>query len=359
VNLRDEWFGNAREGVEGIKQYLSKQRLVRDIEPSEFFQGLTLLHTLAMRDADLAAGMTGKQVTGVSAKREAVLSLPLAAYQTLKEKLKKGFWQAAKFLRKESFFSPKDLPYRTQIVPLAVVLAILGERWLEPAVLAKVQRWYWCGVLGELYGGAVESRMANDVQELVAWCSVAANEPSTVIDASFQPDRLKTLRTRNSAAYKGISTLVQRRGAQDFFWKTAIRDLDQTDWEECKLDIHHIFPTAWCEKNGLAAAISDSILNKTPISYKANRMIGGKAPSDYLRQLQTHDGVKLNDAGMDAILKTHLIDPAALRGNDFESFVARRRESLLKEIGDVMGKPVIAGSAPVAEDVADVSDGDE
>ncbi|MBX3387988.1 MAG: hypothetical protein KF691_00890 [Phycisphaeraceae bacterium] len=187
----------------------------------------------------------------MSAKRESVLDLPLAAYKKWKSPLEQGFKLAAKFLRKESFFSTRDLPYRTQLVPLATILALLDERWLEPKVLDKLRRWFWCGVLGELYGGAVESRFALDLQEMTDWIAGGADLPATVQDASFQPQRLDTLRSRNSAAYKGISVLVQRNGAQDFFWKTTIRDLDESDWDECKLDIHHIFPKKWCEENAI------------------------------------------------------------------------------------------------------------
>ena len=80
-------------------------------------------------------------------------------------------------------------------------------------------------------------------------------------DANFQPGRLDTLRTRNSAAYKAINVLIQRNGAQDFFWKSTIRELDETDWEECKLDIHHIFPQDWCSKQGIQPRKYDSVLN--------------------------------------------------------------------------------------------------
>ena len=262
----------------------------------DFFQALSLLYTYYLRQDDIRNGKTGKQITGVSAMRETVLSLPLSAYQDWKLKLRDGFWKVAKFLRKESFFSTSDLPYRTQIVPLAAVLTVLGERWLEQKVYDKLSQWYWCGVLGELYGGAVETRFANDLQELLDWIDNNGPEPSTVRDANFQPGRLDTLRSRTSAAYKGIHVLIQRNGAQDFFWKTTIRDLDETDWEDCKLDIHHIFPKAWCETNKIGPALYNSILNKTPISYKANRMIGGKAPSDYLLQIQKHPTVQLSDA---------------------------------------------------------------
>lgn len=351
VNLREEWFG--AKGVEGISQRLGKQRLLREIQSTDFLQGLALLYTYERRKQDLADGKTGKQVTGVSAKRESVLALPLSAYRRFKSLLTDGFVRAAKFLRKESFFSKAELPYRTQLVPLAAVLALLCDRWLEQRIYDRLSRWFWCGVLGELYGGAVETRMALDLQELMEWVDGGTNEPATVRDANFQPGRLDTLRSRNSAAYKGISVLVQRNGAKDFFWKSTIRELDDDDLEECKLDIHHIFPRDWCEKNSIGPKRYNSVLNKTPISYKANRMIGGKSPSEYLKQIQSHKSVQLDDAGMDAILATHHLAPSFLRANDFDGFVESRRQLLVQRISEVMGKPVTATGESVAEDEPD------
>lgn len=350
VNLRDEWFGNKKDGIEGISKWIGKQRILAQIEPTEFFQGLSLLYTYEKRKADIAAGKTGKQATGVSAKRESVLALPLPEYQRLKDPLAKGFWNAAKFLRKESFFSKRDLPYRTQIVPLASVLTVLGERWLEPRVYERICRWFWCGVLGELYGGAVETRMALDLQELLEWIDGGDSEPATVKDANFQPGRLDTLRSRNSAAYKGINVLIQRNGAKDFFWKCAIRELDETDWEECKLDIHHIFPKDWCKKQGIKPKRFNSILNKTPISYKANRMIGGKAPSDYLKQIQNHKSVQVNSDQMNTLLRTHHIDPDYLRSDDYDGFIESRRKLLIDEIASAMGKPVVETGEFIPDD---------
>jgi hypothetical protein len=356
TNLRDEWFGNPKEHIEGIYQNLARQPILRQIQPTEFLQGLSLLHTWNKRQTDFQAGKTGKQVTGVSAKREAVLSLPLNAYSQWKKDLTNGFWQAAKFLRKNSFFSTRDLPYKTQLVPLAAVLAILGDDWLQPIPYEKLARWFWCGVLGELYGGAVETRMALDIQDLIDWIKGGNTEPTTIRDANFQPARLETLRSRNSAAYKGISALVQREGAKDFYWKSTIRDLDANDWEECKLDVHHIFPRAWCESQHISPNRFNSILNKTPISFKANRMIGGKAPSAYLKQLQNHPAVQLNDGDMDNILITHSIDPSPLRQDDFEDFITARKQTLLAKIAAAMGKSIITSEEAVPEDDADVED---
>jgi hypothetical protein len=353
VNMRDEWFGNPSEKAQGLRKFLAREPLLKDVEPTDFLQGLTLLHTFGRRRADAANGIAGKQLTGVSAKRDAVLELPLAAYRENKDRLAEGYRLVGKFLRKEAFFIPKDLPYRSQLIPLACVLALLGDRWLEQRVYDKLSRWFWCGVLGELYGGAVETRIANDLQEVMAWLDGDATEPATVRDANFQPARLDTLRSRNSAAYKGVHVLIQRLGAKDWFWKSTIRELERTDWEECKLDIHHIFPKDWCKKRGIDEKRFDSILNKTPISYKANRMIGAKAPSAYLDQLQSHKSVQLGAAEMDELLATHSLDPEVLRRDDFDGFIEARRRLLIDHITAAMGKPAVDSNEGVSNDEID------
>ena len=81
--------------------------------------------------------------------------------------------------------------------------------------------------------------------------------------------------------------------ASDWYWKATIQELDA---EEIALDIHHIFPRDWCEKQGIGKDRYDSVLNKTPISYKANRKIGGDAPSLYVPRLQGEKQVALNDS---------------------------------------------------------------
>ncbi len=338
-NLRDDWFGSRQRNVESRKARIEKDELLKGIEATEFLQAISLLHTHEQRKTDLAAGKTGKQVRPVSAKRADVLQLPLSAWQTWATPLETGFKLAGRFLRKECFYGRKELPYSTQLVPLAAVLARLAERWLEPKIYEKLSRWYWCGVLGELYGGAVETRIANDFEELLAWFENDEAVPRTVRDANFQPERFNTLRSRLSAAYKGINILVLREGAKDWFWKAGIQELDA---HEVALDIHHIFPRAWCEANGISRDRYDTLLNKTPISYKANRKIGGDAPSQYVSKIQSEKQVGLADQEMDALLASHALSPALLRADNFEEFIEDRRRKLSKLIEKAMGKQLVS-----------------
>lgn len=334
-NLRDDWYGSELRKVPGRRSRLIKEPLLKSIEPTDFLQAVSLLNSYERRQADIAAGKVGKTAAAVSAKRSALLSLKLAEYERWADTVEQGFKRAAQFLRKECFFTVRDLPYRTQIVPLAAVLAMLEERWLEPRIHDKLSQWFWCGVFGELYGGAVETRIANDLEDLLAWIGGKDEAPRTVYEAAFQANRLLTLRTRQSAAYKGLSVLVQREGARDFFWKARIQELDL---EEIALDIHHIFPKAWCEAQGIKPATYNSVVNKTAISYKANRMIGGKAPSSYLKSVQEHAQVQMGDDAMNAILESHFIAPQSMRADDFEQFFTQRQQSLLAIVVQAMGK---------------------
>ena len=82
-------------------------------------------------------------------------------------------------------------------------------------------------------------------------------------------------------------------------------------------------------------------------------MIGGNAPSVYLKQLQNHKHVELDDQGMDEILQTHCISPEFLRTDDFEGFMSSRKKSLLEKIAEVMGKPIVISDEVVADDLID------
>jgi hypothetical protein len=131
--------------------------------------------------------------------------------------------------------------------------------------------------------------------------------------------------------------LVLRQGSKDWFWKASIQELDAG---EMALDIHHIFPRDWCEKQRISRDQYDNILNKTPISYKANRKFGGDAPSEYLPKIQREKQVDLSDAEMDQLLASHALSPELLRADDFKNFIEDRRRRLAGLVERAMGKQV-------------------
>jgi len=262
------------------------------------------------------------------------LNLRLEDYQKWAEPAMYGFDKAAKFLVQQTIFSGRDIPYNTQLVPLATLFAILREKADNDTVRGKLIRWYWCGVFGELYGSAVESRFANDVPQVLEWID-NGKEPVTVSDCNFAPSRLYTLKSRLSAAYKGLYAILMRDGGRDFLSGVPINV--QTYFDE-KIDIHHIFPKHYCKKLESVAHDYDSIINKTPLSRDTNRIIGGNAPKIYLKKLVDDKGIR--EDRLDAILASHVIDATALKENDYDTFFKLRQEALLQRIEEATGKKI-------------------
>lgn len=269
----------------------------------------------------------------LSAKRKDVLSLALQDYKIYADALTDGYIKAARFLVQQSILSARDIPYTTQLVPLAVLMAILGSRAEDGVVKAKLASWYWCGVFGEMYGSANETRYANDVSGVLSWID-GGDEPDTISRAFFQPTRLLSLQTRNGAAYKGVMALILAEGARDFI--NGVK-MDYANFASEFVDIHHIFPQKYCEEQGYDKRKWNSIVNKTPIAYRTNRKIGGVAPSKYLKAIED---TNVSAADLNANVESHGIDVTSLRNDDFDTFFALRAKTLLGFISKAMGKNI-------------------
>ena len=184
----------------------------------------------------------------------------------------------------------------------------------------------------------------------MAWALGGETLPHTVQDYNVVAGRLRTLQSRLSAAYKGLHALVmQRDRALD--WRTGAEVQEQAYFDE-SIDIHQIFPRAWCERNGIGRDIYNSIVNKTALSAPTKRFLGGDAPSVYLRRLQ--DRQKLAPEQVDDLLRTHFIDPARLRADDLPGMMAARGAALAAEISEATGRLVSGAAFTAAEATAPV-----
>ena len=354
--LRKDWYGD--DGTKGRHRRLAETLrpagadtgIIAGVGNTDFLQAISLFHTRDRRRAAEAAGKQGKELPAVSGNRQALLNLPLEAYKQYETQVERGFVQAAKFLLMLHIYRIFDLPYQSQIVPLAAILADIGDAWEHEANRAKLVQWYWNGVFGELYGSAVETRIARDFMEVPVWLK-GGPEPSTVSETMFRADRLKTMRMRLSAAYKGVNALLMKEGAQDF---RSGQKFDHTVFFGENVDIHHIFPQDWCKAHRIKPNVFDSIINKTPLSYRTNRIIGGVAPSEYIAKLENGNDTTppISSERLDAYLKSHLIDPSLLRADSFDAFMEDRQKQILALIEQATGKTAYLGN--VQEEGEDV-----
>ena len=347
--LRKDWYGDdERKGrhrrfAETLRLPGLDTGIIANVSNTDFLQAISLFYTRDLRRTADASGKKGKDLPAITCNRQALLNLPLEAYKRYEAQVERGFVQAAKFLHMQHIFRIFDLPYQSQIIPLAAILADIGNDWEHEANRAKIVRWYWNGVFGELYGSSVDTRIARDFIEVPNWLK-GGSEPSTISDTMFRADRLKTMRMRLSAAYKGVNALLMKEGAQDF---RSGQRFDHTVFFDENVDIHHIFPQEWCKRMNIKPDVYDSIINKTPLSYLTNRIIGGSAPSDYINKLQKGNATSpaIAPERIDTYIKSHQIDPTFLRFDRFNDFMEDRQKRLLSLIVQATGKSDYTGDS--------------
>lgn len=319
---------------EDIKNKFKPYKILNNTSNTDIIQAITLYSTFNKRLAAITSGLT-ENIPSVSAKRKEMLNLTLSEYRKYRDEIVEGFIKSSKILVENHIFNSRDLPYSTQLVPMAAILAKLGDKIDNVGNKNKLMRWFWCGVFGELYGSANETRYALDMIQVTDWIENNAEEPKTIYDANFSPSRLNTLRTRNSAAYKGVYALMMDENTKD--WLSATK-IDFSTYFSESIDIHHIFPVAWCEKNNIPRNDFDCIINKTPLSGRTNRIVSGDAPSKYLERLKKYAGV--SDSEFNDILRSHVVSPDYMYKDDFYGFFNNRKEQILQRIEKAIGKQI-------------------
>jgi hypothetical protein len=326
-DLRQDWSDRQAAWSDG------KYRILGEVANTDFLQVVALLATYERRNAAVEAGRDEASAPRIGCRRADMLNLQLSEYQKWAPEVTNGLKAAAQFLYSQHIFDTRFIPYGSQLIPMAAIFALLGKQAETVGARQKISRWYWSGVFGELYGGTTETRFARDVPEVVAWVNGTGGEPRTMQEAQFFSSRLWSLRTRGSAAYKGLYALLLTSGPVD--WGTG-SDMSAENYFDNAVDIHHIFPQAWCEKQGIPAADYNSIVNKTPLMARTNRIIGGRAPSVYLERLA--NSAETTAEQIDLNVESHLISAADLRDDDFEAVVTSRETDLLELISTAMGK---------------------
>ena len=330
-SLRDDWDERRRHLHDGFG-------VLRGVGGDQFLQAVALLATQKRRKGKVREQPNAppSQIPRIGCQKRDILNLTCADYKEWMGKVQAGFTEAGKFLHSQFVFKEGYVPYNTQLVPLAALFVELGHE-VEPAdARERLEHWYWSGIFGEAYGGAVETQYARDLVEVAEYVR-EGTLPALVQEANFTPERLLSLRTRNSAAYKGLYALQMKEGASD--WRTDSLLVLDTHHEK-GIDIHHIFPVAWCETERVPSWLYNSIVNKTPIDTHTNKMIGGAAPSRYLPKLEQYIAAdKLR-----SVLQHHWVNPDLLRQDDFAGCFVERGERMLTLIGAAMGKEILGGS---------------
>ena len=180
-----------------------------------------------------------------------MLKLSLAEYQENADAIERGLRLTARFLTREKVLDSKSLPYLTQLIPLPCICAIIDNGFDQDTIRKKLAQWFGRAFLAR--STAEPTRPASHSMSLMSSPgSGAATCHARLATRRSARRGLLTIQTRLSAAYKGLMALLMKVGSHDFLSGDSI---EISTYFDMNIDIHHIFPKAFCEKQKYRRAL--------------------------------------------------------------------------------------------------------
>jgi hypothetical protein len=309
LNLRQLWE-EARSDHEVLEDY--------DIDPYYLLQVVGLLEPGVDKSGAPRAP---------SIKRKAILQMNVEQARAGWDAAARGLCNVLTMLRDDcGVLAPGLIPYTTMLIPMAAVWAsqrhVTGAN--EGANRLKLLRWFWCSVFGQRYENSPNSQAEKDYGELRHWMD-GGPPPESVADFALDSLKLREIRPRQRAVYRGTMCLILQNGALDFHKRGKIHAQLLGD-KQNPVDDHHVFPRAYLDKRDYPAKLRDCILNRTYIDRKTNHRLSKRAPSDYFGEIREKHGTKETTE----LLKSHLLPEQQLLTDNFEGFLKAREAELLR-----------------------------
>lgn len=265
-----------------------------------------------------------------SAKRQTVLELRKHPSDELTAKMadvSEALKRAVDFLITEVYAKSSDfLPYERQLVALAYVYTKI--RMPHQNQINNLRRWFWRTSFSERYRRGGEGLFDDDLTNVVA----SLDNPA-VLDRFGKPpasDDIKRTEFRSASAFSNAFVdLLASYHPRNFVNGTRI-DTGKALSKYNRKEFHHIFPQAYLTKHGIPKSKINSVANICMLSADQNKIIGDKAPSIYVTEMQ-----KTHADQFDDVLTSNLIPPEAapyLFADDFEGFLETRSQHIARVI---------------------------
>ena len=286
--LRKDWYGKGGDKgrqhrfVETLRHGGQDKGIIAEVSNTDFLQAVALFHNRDRRRQAEAEGKQGKELPPVAPNRQAILNPRWRPTRNTNTWSREGSSAPRSFCIGSTFSGFSICP----ISPRSSRWPQFWRTLARPASMRRTMPNSYAGT-GTAFSASYmdrPSRAALDATFSRCPHRIRGGDlPTTIQEATFRPDRLKTMRMRLSAAYKGVNALLMNVGALD--WRSG-QKFDHAIFFGEAVDIHHIFPKDWCLKQGLKPEVLNSIINKTPLAYRTNSIIGGAAPSVYLAKIE-------------------------------------------------------------------------
>lgn len=234
-----------------------------------------------------------------------------------------GIRRCVSFLEEERIYDGKRLPSDISLYLQSALWACAPEGLDAEGKARRILRSaLWRGFCTERYEKTSATRTIVDFKALRDFTDEGISAaPLFDIESYPLPSNGEILTAgwpvRKERLARVILALSLRSGGLDFADGTpAARD------HLTHREYHHIFPKNWLESKGYAPYQINRALNCALVSWRTNRTISNKQPSDYIADRL--EASSLNQSEVVTRIESHLLPVEAIRNNNYEEFLEER-----------------------------------
>ena len=191
--------------------------------------------------------------------------------------------------------------YVNQVVVLSEVFRLLKAP--TPDQLDEIKKWFWRTAASGYFGGWNTGNMAADQECAGRFVSGASK---SLLPSPPRPDKStwSAREFRSNAAHSKILILTLCFNAPiDLLWDKRSTSVFQALYHGNNKEFHHFFPRDYLKNSqGVDMRKANVLANIVMLTAASNKVITNRAPSDYLKQVETQLGSRLGD-----VLKANLI----------------------------------------------------
>lgn len=284
--------------------------------------GIEVLKVIALREhlkqhEDLDTGKIRKlTVRGI--RQSDVLALDPKLVIKEWNRAVQAYCRAVEFVRDDcGAIRRKIVPQHTMLLPIADVF--FGRKNnLSNASREKLQRWFWAVSFRRHYARGANTRAVTDAHLLRQWLGRSASAPDLITEFEISDDAFFTIDDGNDLVVSATLCLLNTLEARDWATQSAKsgrgRKLAETP-ESTDLGVHHVFPLEFLASRVKRPRMAAEVpANQVLIDAGLNSSIRNSPPSSVLKNAKV----------VPSAMKSHLIEPEAMKRDKYETFVKKR-----------------------------------
>lgn len=246
--------------------------------------------------------------------------------------VKRGIRKAVSFLSDEKIYDYRRLPSDVVVYVISAIWAKTPDGLdKEGEVRSTIRKYMWRSFFTERYDRSTNSRAFSDYRQIRSYIANLEKMPEIFDEDIYPVASTEDLLTagwpyRKDRLARAILSVTLKSGGFDFAdgSPASYQSIQQREY-------HHIFPQAWLKDQGKKEYQINRALNCALISWKTNRNISAKSPSEYV--LERMEKSSLGEPEVKRRLESHLIPVEPLKNDDYDAFVENRAK-MIKRVAD-------------------------